>query len=277
MIFLSTSIAHASWFISPEVDQKLLTLDNIQSITTLLINPTVATSSATTTQPLFKKGACPQSQSQSDDAYMLQIINNATGLPRSYIPKNLVDIRSHIGTYGGNLICLTETAATSLLNMSQDMAKEGLTLMVVSGYRSYEGQTALYNAYAPTMNTGAYHRVAPPGHSEHQLGTTVDVASEFKSGSNFALTDESMWIKDHGYKYGFIISYEEGAEEKTGYMYEPWHLRYVGVNNATVLHTGEYSLAYKPIYYRKSWINNLLSRLRDVIQVQNSDDTSIGG
>jgi LAS superfamily LD-carboxypeptidase LdcB len=241
------------------------------------VNPVVTTTSSSTSRSVFKKGLCPQSYVQTDDVYVLQTINKVAGLPKSYIPKNLVDIRSHIGVSGGNLICLTDSVATSLYQMSQDMEKENLRLMVVSGYRSFNGQQLLYNAYAPVMNSGAYHRVAPAGHSEHQLGTTVDIASEFKSGTNFALTDESLWIKENAYKYGFITSYEEGTEEKTGYMYEPWHIRYVGIANATLLRKGNYSLAYKPMYYKKSWVNNLLGRLRDFIQVENSNDTSIGG
>jgi D-alanyl-D-alanine carboxypeptidase len=161
--------------------------------------------------------------------------------------------------------------------MSEAMKKEGLSLIVISGYRSQLDQKFLYDKYAPTMNKGLYHRVAPPGHSEHQLGTTIDVASEFKSGKNFALSDESVWLKNNGHNYGFLISYEEGHEYKTGYMYEPWHIRYVGIQNSTLLHKGDYSLAYKSIYYKKTFMNNLLGNLKDFVHTQDIKDESIGG
>jgi zinc D-Ala-D-Ala carboxypeptidase len=161
--------------------------------------------------------------------------------------------------------------------MSEAMNKESLSLVAVSGYRSQLDQKILYNKYASTMNNGTYDRVAPPGHSEHQLGTAVDVASEFKSGKNFAFSAESLWLKNNAHNYGFLISYEEGHEHKTGYMYEPWHIRYVGVENAILLNKGDYSLAYKPAYYKKTFMNNFLGLLKDYMQTQDVKTESVEG
>lgn len=283
LCILSCGISYhvsAQSIISPEIQHKIRILDSLPSLSALFVKPTVSkTSTSTHVLYLFKKGMCPQSTATStkDDVYVLQTINAVTGVPQNYIPKNLVDISSRIKTASSTTICMTETAATQLYLMSQDMKKMGLQLVGVSGYRSYEGQRKLYNTYAPVMNKGQYHRVAPAGHSEHQLGTTIDVASDVLSGPEFALTPESRWIQEHAHKYGFIISYEQGDEEKTGYMYEPWHLRYVGVSNATLLHKGDYSLAYKPLYYKDSWINRLLGRLKDYVDFEEGQNMSIGG
>jgi LAS superfamily LD-carboxypeptidase LdcB len=263
--------------IPKDIQEKIRVLDSLPSLSSLFVKPSVVFSTTTSTTSLFKKGICPQSPVNQDDVYMLQTINTVTGLPKAYVPKNLVNIATHIKTAGGVSICMTESSATQLYKMSQDMEKIGLQLVAISGYRSFEGQKKLFDIYAPIMNRGVYNRVAPPGHSEHQLGTTIDVASDIKSGPEFALTAESKWIETNAHKYGFIVSYDEGHEDKTGYMYEPWHLRYVGVSNATILKKGEYSLAYKPTYYKGSWINKLLGRLKDYIDIQEKNNISIGG
>lgn len=280
MFGVSTHV-YGEVLLSPEVQEKIQKLESLNSISSLLMKPvsmkTDTATSSSTISSIFKKGTCPQPKADQEDIYMLQPINKTTGLPKTYIPKNLVDIQSHIHTSGGVTLCMIEPAATALYTMSQDMKKIGLQLVAVSGYRSYTGQQKLFSKYAPVMNAGVYHRVAPAGHSEHQLGTTVDVSSEFKSGVGFGQTEESKWIQEYGYTYGFIISYEQGHEEKTGYMYEPWHLRYVGVANAVLLRNGEYSLAYKPVYYKESRINLFLGKLKDYVQFTQKNDVSIGG
>lgn len=281
MLCISTH-AYSQNIFSLDVQEKNITRESLNSVSTPLAKPMMslqATTSSIQTSTVFEKGLCPEptvSASQME-VHLLQPINKITGLHKNYIPKNLVDIRSHIETSGTTTLCVTEDTATALYIMSEDMKKVGLQLVVVSGYRSYAGQEKLFHTHAPTMNAGLYHRVAPAGHSEHQLGTTVDVASEFKSGTDFASTPESVWIQEHGYRYGFIISYEKGHEEKTGYIYEPWHIRYVGVANAVLLRNEGYSLAYDPIHYQDSWINLFLSKLKNYIQFTKSKDVSIGG
>lgn len=261
--------------IAPSVKEKIFGLETLQSINTLLVT---ATTSATSTSKikLFSAGKCAQASSKLDDsAYMLQVINDTSGLPKTYVPKKLVDVRPRIDTTDGALVCVTEQTALSLYDMMKAMTREGLYMSVVSGYRSYAEQAKTHKELAPKMNkskTGSYDRVALPGYSEHQLGTAVDVASETKSGVDFGLTRESVWIKTNAHKYGFIVSYDQGAEDKTGYMYEPWHLRYVGIENATLLKEGNYSLAYKSTYYKQTWLNTLLARLKDSLK-----STQIGG
>lgn len=105
-------------------------------------------------------------------------------------------------------------------------AAEGLTLKIISGYRPYSQQKSTYNNYSARDGKELADRYsARPGHSEHQTGHAIDLNSLRQS---FANTDEGIWIAEHCAEYGFILRYGKDKEEKTGFMYEPWHLRYLG-------------------------------------------------
>ena len=247
--------------ITPETEEKIMMLKEIRSISAILTPyATVATSSVG-----FKSTGCAQSRRKDDAKYFLQVINDTSGLPSTYVPKNLVNINSHIKTWAKTPVCLTRSTASHLYTMIQDMAKEKLHLVVVSGYRSYAAQKAMYTNTSAKLNSGSHDRVAPPGFSEHQLGTSVDVSSLTVSGTSFGTTSESIWLQENAHKYGFIISYNDGKQDKTGYMYEPWHLRFIGIENATLLKKGDYTLSYKPMYYRSAWMQTLLNRLQEYV------------
>lgn len=111
---------------------------------------------------------------------------------------------------------------------------EGLDINFMSGYRSYAEQTEVYAGWNEVYTDGQADRVsARPGHSEHQLGLAIDVNSiEFA----FADTPEGLWLAENCWKFGFIIRYKEGTEHITGYMYEPWHIRYLGKELAEEVH-----------------------------------------
>ena len=100
-----------------------------------------------------------------------------------------------------------------------------------SGFRSYYDQRYIYNGYVSRDGVAAADRYsARAGHSEHQSGMAIDVNS---TSTSFKDTPEGIWLRDNCHLYGFIIRYPEGKEHITGYMYEPWHIRYVGVELAT--------------------------------------------
>lgn len=128
----------------------------------------------------------------------------------------------------------TDEVAAAALKKLQDAAKsEGLSMPLVSGYRSYETQKRIYNNYVSLW--GQEHTdttSARPGHSEHQTGLAFDVG---KLTSSYGETKEGIWLKNNCHKYGFIIRYLKGKENITGYSYEPWHIRYVGVDAATYI------------------------------------------
>lgn len=111
---------------------------------------------------------------------------------------------------------------------------EGLNIYISSGFRSFSYQTNLYNKYVNKDGKKmADTYSARPGHSEHQTGLAFDVN---QIDNSFADTPEGKWIANNCYKYGFILRYPKGKTNETGYMYESWHFRYVGVELAEKLY-----------------------------------------
>ena len=104
----------------------------------------------------------------------------------------------------------------------------GDKLYVMSSYRSYEDQQRVYDEEGPEI-------AALPGTSEHQTGLALDVyVSEF-AGAGFIQSDAGIFVNDHCYDYGFIIRYPYGGEDITGFEYEPWHIRYVGLPHSKLI------------------------------------------
>ena len=124
---------------------------------------------------------------------------------------------------------LNADAASAWESMRSDASAEGIDIFIISAYRSYDVQKQLYDqevaAFGPDQNTSA-----KPGHSEHQLGTTIDIND--LSGS-FGDTPAGIWLQQNAPRYGFVMSYPPGREGETGYAYEPWHWRYVGPATAS--------------------------------------------
>ncbi len=121
-------------------------------------------------------------------------------------------------------------ANNALYIMMNDAAKEGISLWVVSAYRGYWDQYVIYNNYVARDGQAEADRYsARPGHSEHQSGLAFDLNSLYQS---FGETAEGIWLAANCHRYGFIIRYPKEKEHITGYMYEPWHVRYVGVDMA---------------------------------------------
>ena len=124
--------------------------------------------------------------------------------------------------------------------LSSDAAKEGLDIYASSTFRSYEDQDRIYNNYVARDGQEAADTYSSrPGHSDHQTGLALDVNS---IDDSFGYTPESDWLAVHAHEYGFIIRYPEGKAEYTGYQYEPWHIRYIGVDKATEVYESGLSL-----------------------------------
>lgn len=142
------------------------------------------------------------------------IANKTYSLPESYNP--------------GGLLPECEDAFAL---MKRDAAAKGLNIYISSGFRSYASQKSIYNRYVSRDGKAlADTYSARPGHSEHQTGLSIDLNTITQS---FGRTKEGKWVAEHCHEYGFIIRYPEGKSHITGYCYEPWHLRYVGVETAT--------------------------------------------
>ena len=145
------------------------------------------------------------------------IANKTYPLPSSYKP--------------GGLTATTKSA----FNKMQAAAKlDGINLVIKSGYRSYSTQKATYNSYVNRDGVAkADTYSARPGHSEHQTGLAMDLNI---INDTFHNTKEAKWLAANCYKYGFILRYPKGKTNETGYKYESWHFRYVGVDLATKLY-----------------------------------------
>jgi len=127
---------------------------------------------------------------------------------------------------------MRKEAAEALEELFDAARREGIELVGVSAYRSYERQAEIFAYNARQRGEEVANQVsARPGESEHQTGLAIDVSCasvKYQLIEEFGETKEGKWLADHAAEYGFIIRYPKGKEEITGYQYEPWHLRYVG-------------------------------------------------
>ena len=134
-------------------------------------------------------------------------------------------------SYGNGL---TKTTKNAFNEMKTAAAADGISLKIVSGFRSYKTQKNLYNNYVKRDGkTKADTYSARAGHSEHQTGLAMDIN---RAGSAFNGTPEAKWLSNNAYKFGFILRYPEGKTNETGYKFESWHYRYVGEELATKLY-----------------------------------------
>lgn len=135
--------------------------------------------------------------------------------------------------YGNSNVRATKETKNAFIKMYEDAKKEGHTLYVTSGYRSYKEQLEVFNEYVSTGGESyALKYAAKPGFSEHQTGLSLDIFTPGSTTKTFKNNKTSKWLSDNAYKYGFILRYPEGKEEVTGYAYEAWHFRYVGTKVA---------------------------------------------
>lgn len=190
----------------------------------------------------YLKGQHSFSLKKADSPWL--IVNKDTPInPKDYAPVNLeiptVPIRSNITDDEKKVSYLVSPALNNLVAAARE---QGITLDLQSGYRSYGAQQKLYENYlAQDTQSNIDSYSAKPGYSEHQTGLAVDLGGASSPGCNvkpcFAVTPESKWLTDNVHNYGFIFRYPEGKQKITGYEYEPWHLRYVGIYLATKMKT----------------------------------------
>jgi zinc D-Ala-D-Ala carboxypeptidase len=153
--------------------------------------------------------------------------------PIDYVPESLrtPDVPLRLNASDDEMLMQSE-AASALETMSAAARKDGAKLMLASAYRSYNFQKNLYNRYVSQQGqTTADTQSARPGYSEHQTGLAVDLeptSRKCEVETCFADTVEGKWLAAHAHKYGFILRYPKNGQNTTGYIYEPWHFRYVG-------------------------------------------------
>lgn len=158
------------------------------------------------------------------------IANKSYSLPQSFIPQ---DPDQPVNADRSST-CLDKTLMSAWRTMQRDASAQGLNIYIASGYRSYNYQVNVYNRYVSSDGKAAADTYSSrPGYSEHQTGLCFDLNSIEDS---FQYTNEGKWVNDNCYKYGFCIRFPKGKDKFTGYKYESWHLRYVGVDLATKLY-----------------------------------------
>lgn len=162
------------------------------------------------------------------------VVNKKRPLPPGYAPSDLVvpDVTLRLDKINEEME-LRQSAAEALKSLfSAAKAKAGYNLLLASGYRSEGAQKQLYNFYVQAKGAAAADSdSARPSYSEHQTGLAVDVGRsdhQCEVQACFAATPEARWLAENAYKYGFIVRYQPGKQAITGYVEEPWHLRYVG-------------------------------------------------
>jgi len=163
--------------------------------------------------------------------------------PLRYKPGNLVFPafpRSKIQNPFG--LQLREEAALATVKMASAMSEEGIgTLILNSGFRTYNNQQDLYNRTRDTRGLAVAEKLsARPGHSEHQLGLAADFSARGQGCAIlvcFGNTEAGRWLEENAHEYVFLLRYPKGSKTITGFQYEPWHFRYVGVELAKEMNT----------------------------------------
>lgn len=154
------------------------------------------------------------------------VVNKKHKLPSNYAP-------SLTSVAGGQL---RPEAASALSAMLNDAKNAGVGMRVISSYRSYSTQVATYDKWVRVDGKAQADRSsARAGHSEHQTGLAVDLGTPDAVCDLeicFGNTAQGKWLAEHSANYGFIVRYESDTEAVTGYQYEPWHMRYLGVETA---------------------------------------------
>jgi D-alanyl-D-alanine carboxypeptidase len=185
-----------------------------------------------------KTGFNKEQHSLSDPTSLWVIANKQRPLnPKTYKPSDLrapnVPLRL---TAGYDEMQMRDAAASAIEGMFALAKRDGVELMVSSAFRSYDYQEGLYNGYVKNQGQAtADTQSARPGYSEHQTGWAIDVEPSSRNcevEECFADTPEGKWVAANAYKFGFVIRYHEGKQDTTGYIYEPWHLRFVGTELA---------------------------------------------
>lgn len=180
--------------------------------------------------------------SLTDPASPWLVVNKQRPLsPKNYVPTSLVAPNITLkGAATSEAMQLTPETAAALEKLDADAKAAGLALTLVSGYRSYNSQKTIYESEVKGFGQEiADKESARPGHSEHQTGLAADVTGANKKceiKECFADTTEGAWLAANAYKYGFIIRYAKDKTDVTGYVYEPWHLRYVGTTLSEEMH-----------------------------------------
>lgn len=189
---------------------------------------------STPTAPAFDKRA----NSIDDPSSIWVVVNKSRPLnPQTYVPADLVQ-PPVANIHDQPVRHVVSDALAAMFAAAKSGA--GLSLTLQSGYRSYDMQVNDYNGdVAAHGRAYADSDTARPGHSEHQTGLAVDISAasgRCSLDACFGQTPEGQWLAANAWRFGFLLRYPQGKEAVTGFTYEPWHFRYVGIPLSTELH-----------------------------------------
>jgi len=219
----------------------VLALIVIALVAVLLVNSSPAPDdqdgspgTGTNSQKSFNKSKYSTSAKDS----LWWVVNKKHPLPDGYAPADLTTPNIPVRT-GGDESQVSKKIVPNLEALVSAAKKDGLNLMLVSGYRSYNLQVMVYDQNIRQLGQTEADKVsAKPGTSEHQTGLSLDIGAGSRTcelEECFGTTSEGKWVAANAHTYGFIIRYPKGKQTTTGYNYEPWHLRFVGKELATEL------------------------------------------
>lgn len=172
-------------------------------------------------------------QIENPDSIMV-LVNKTYQLQKDYVPNDLETISL---SFAHENKMLKKEAKEAFENLSKDASILGYKIVATSAYRDYDYQKKLFEEYSKEKGEiYALECSAKPGHSEHQTGLALDVAGSNDDYDDFENSIEFPWMKENAHKYGFILRYPKGKEKITGFKYEPWHYRYVGIEVAKIIY-----------------------------------------
>ncbi len=223
-----------TWDSTRVSETSTLTADPNPLITTTT-SPAATTTTTAQTIPACSQGDEPVEGDPLAD-WATIVVDTNRALPPEFAPGDLVEV-----TAAGfaQLDRVREFVILDLAALRQAAEANGTPLVVISAYRSFPYQQGLFRDEVERVGEAqAAAGVARAGHSEHQLGTALDVLDPGASALSaaFANTPAGQWVAAHAHEYGFVLSYPAGAENRSCYEFEPWHLRYVGRDLAAEIH-----------------------------------------
>lgn len=180
-------------------------------------------------------------ENYEDPSNVWTLVNKGRAISTDYTPSDLitasVSTRSNSTADEKRIRQIIDDPMTELFVAAQE---QGHSLMIGSAYRSAATQNSLFNTYVARVGYEQADKYsAHPGYSEHQTGLAVDISTTSQQcylSECFIGTADGQWLAENAYKYGFHLRYPKGKESITGYNFEPWHYRYVGIDLATALH-----------------------------------------
>lgn len=205
-------------------------------------------------------GAMNAAAPQHDPEGLLFLVNRQNMVSVAYEPDDL-----EMSDVPGQVRRMRPAAAAALREMFQACREEtGCQLLSISGYRSYAKQEGIYRRKLRSVKGStekAQEYVAPPGASEHQTGLAMDIGQKNKIHLEVSFRDTvgGKWCRENCWRFGFIMRYNEGWEEITGYSYEPWHFRYVGREFAKLIHDADVPLETWLVDYRAEKLREIIS------------------